>query len=43
MEVFTIGSDPCLEDTDGDGVNDGLDACPLVAAFNDLDGCEDDY
>ena len=42
-EACEIGTDPCVDDTDGDGVLDGFDACPLEAAVidNDGDGCED--
>jgi hypothetical protein len=29
MEVFNIGSDPCLEDTDGDSAIDSQDSAPL--------------
>jgi hypothetical protein len=46
MEVFNIGSDPCLVDTDGDGVNDFFDACPLegpadpvLGEIGEPDGC----
>jgi hypothetical protein len=28
-EACEIGTDPCLADTDGDGVRDDVDACPL--------------
>jgi len=28
-EAFFLGTDPCLADTDGDGVNDGVDPAPL--------------
>ncbi len=42
-EACDVGTDPCLEDTDEDGVLDGADACPLDAAIIDADGdgCED--
>jgi len=45
-EACVIGTDPCLDDTDDDGVNDNLDACPLegppdagVGELQDADGC----
>ena len=42
-EVRDLGTDPCDEDTDGDGVLDGVDLCPLqgteVTGFVDPDGC----
>jgi len=28
-EACDIGTDPCNPDTDGDGVNDDVDQCPL--------------
>jgi hypothetical protein len=42
-EVFNRGTDPCLRDTDGDGVDDPDDACPRETAIIDVDGdgCED--
>ncbi len=33
-EVFDLGTDPCLDDTDDDGVNDDLDTCPLEGLPN---------
>lgn len=40
---FDVVTDPCNPDTDGDGVNDGVDACPLegleVTGFVDASGC----
>jgi hypothetical protein len=39
-EVFTSGTDPLLADSDGDGVNDGSDAAPLVADHGTTGGPE---
>ena len=42
-EAFNIGTDPCNPDTDGDGVPDNLDQCPLEgppgAGETNVDGC----
>ena len=42
-EACDIGTDPCLADTDGDGVNDDPDLCPLRGLKEtgsvDADGC----
>ena len=42
-EAFNVGTDPCNPDTDGDGVVDGTDDCPLegleVTGSVDIDGC----
>ena len=45
-EACEFGTDPCLEDTDGDGILDGVDDCPLEGPANpalgeilDPDGC----
>ena len=42
-EAFNIGTDPCNPDTDGDGVPDNLDQCPLEgppgAGQTNVDGC----
>lgn len=43
---LSVGYAPDIRDTDGDGVANGRDECPLVAedrdGFNDRDGCPDD-
>ncbi len=41
-EAFNIGTDPCLRDTDDDGVDDGVDECPLQGGLVDPNGCPDD-
>lgn len=28
-EIFSLGTDSCIADTDGDGLNDGEDQCPI--------------
>ncbi len=42
-EAFNVGTNPCDPDTDGDGVLDGADQCPLrgkeETGFVDVDGC----
>lgn len=40
-EVRNLGTDPCNEDTDEDGVLDGADDCPLEGVFGYVDeiGC----
>lgn len=38
-----LGTDPWGVDTDGDGVADGLDACPCAATDQDADGLPDDW
>jgi len=39
IEVFDLGTDPCLADTDDDGRNDDVDACPLEGGSVDASGC----
>ena len=43
---FSVGYAPDIRDTDGDGVPNGRDQCPLVAedhdGYNDRDGCPED-
>lgn len=38
LEEFRAGTDSCAPDTDGDGVEDGTDNCPLLANADQADG-----
>jgi len=38
-EVFNLGTNPCIADTDDDTFRDDVDACPLEGGDVDGSGC----